>query len=156
MLDIAPVCPAGQASTPIGTSHMSRKNPASMRVAGQFLPLGQRDTIFLSGGRDAHSNLYEIHPNPRAPLGAGNESRLGMGKTPCPTCPFFMRVSIHGGCAQILPGQPPLSSLVQFVPLCCLATAQGHQKKAAGPWKPLPTRVHSSSQFVQSEFQNIG
>ncbi len=59
---------------PNGTSGLSRKNQASMRVSWQFLPSGQTGHGFLVGASDAHLFPIETH-HPRAPFGKRKESR---------------------------------------------------------------------------------
>lgn len=51
-------------------------------LAGSFEGSGQTGQGFLSGGVDAHSNLHEIHPAPRAPFGKENKSRPEKQKHP--------------------------------------------------------------------------
>lgn len=64
----------GTSKLPSGTRGLSRNNPASMRVIGQFLSLGQAGHGFLVGASDAHLFPDKTHP-PRAPFGKEKESR---------------------------------------------------------------------------------
>lgn len=64
----------GTSNSPSWTSHLSRTNPASMRVSGQFLPLGQTGHGFSGVASDAHLFPVETH-HPRAPFGKRKESR---------------------------------------------------------------------------------
>lgn len=64
-----PPCPAGQAKPQTGHPNLSRKNPASMRVSGQFLPAGQMGHGFFVVARAVHFSPSETH-HPRAPGGA--------------------------------------------------------------------------------------
>lgn len=64
----------GTSFHPTGQPPLSRTNPASMRVSGQFLPLGQAGHGFLGVASDAHLFPVETH-HPRAPFGKRKESR---------------------------------------------------------------------------------
>ncbi|HUX30526.1 MAG TPA: hypothetical protein VMV78_07845 [Thiobacillus sp.] len=64
----------GTSFHPTGQAALSRTNPASMRVSGQFLSLGQTGHGFSGGASDAHFPPVETH-HPRAPLGERKESR---------------------------------------------------------------------------------
>lgn len=64
----------GTSNLPSGTRDLSRNNPASMRVSGQFLASGQTGHGFLVGASDTHLFPGETH-HPRAPFGKRKESR---------------------------------------------------------------------------------
>lgn len=128
-------------------------NPTTTRVSGQFLPAGQAGQGFLMGAGGAHLFRRKTH-HPRAPLGEGNQSRLENRKTPCPSCPFFMRVSIHEGCALILPGQVGLS---RACPACPDYVASATWRPATGKGRvllgPLLMRVKGPRSFSRVSFK---
>jgi hypothetical protein len=157
----------GTSNSPSGTRGLSRNNPASMRVSGQFLSLGQAGHGFLVGASDAHLFPDETR-HPRAPFGKRKESRpekqghplshlslINESEYPCGLQPDFTGTS---GLSQPCPACPAesLAELEAMVERAAIMEYDGGLTRGAaeaasgmacvmGSIDPIPTRYSAAS-----------
>lgn len=120
----------GTSNSPSGTRGLSRNNPASMLVGGQFLPSGQAGHGFLVGASDAHLFPVETH-HPRAPFGERKESRPEKQGHPLSHLSLINESEYPCGLQQDFTGTSGLSQPCPACPAKNLAELEAMVERAA-------------------------